>query len=125
MDETQPSPVLTGEHAECGGEGEHNSEGGDEAVGAVAVAAEPGHVTTHAGHHAAERVPPATANPSTPCSPVELIDRGLPLGTTGIRARGDLNGRTFTVMLWALQALLWGLATLAIAAYTGLVRKPF
>ncbi|ADJ42400.1 hypothetical protein AMES_0578 [Amycolatopsis mediterranei S699] len=44
-----------------------------------------GQVTTHPGHHAAERVPPATANPNapgTPCSPVELIglgiDRGLP-----------------------------------------------
>ncbi len=95
-----------------------------------------GHVTTHPGHHAAERVPPATAKPDTPgtpCSPVELIglgiDRGLPLGTTGIRAHCDLDtttgwGQTFTAILWALQALLWGLATLAIAAYTGLVRKP-
>ncbi len=95
-----------------------------------------GHVTTHPGHHAAERVPPATAKPAdpgTPCSPVELIglgiDRGLPLGTTGIRAHCDLDtttgwGQTFTATLWALQALLWALATLAIAAYTGLVRKP-
>ncbi|WP_372671126.1 hypothetical protein [Amycolatopsis kentuckyensis] len=95
-----------------------------------------GHVTSNPGHHAAERVPPATASASSPaatCSPVELIglgiDRGLPLGTTGLRARCDLDtvtawGQTFTVILWALQALLWGLATLAIAAYTGLVRKP-
>ncbi|VVJ15819.1 Uncharacterised protein [Amycolatopsis camponoti] len=95
-----------------------------------------GHVTTHPGHLAAERVPPTTAKPTdpgTPCSPVELIglgiDRGLPLGTTGIRAHCDLDtttgwGQTFTATLWALQALLWGLATLAIAAYTGLVRKP-
>ncbi|MEV6440642.1 hypothetical protein [Amycolatopsis sp. NPDC051716] len=95
-----------------------------------------GHVTTHPGHHAAERVPPAPAKPAdpgTPCSPVELvglgIDRGLPLGTTGIRTHCDLDtttgwGQTFTATLWALQALLWGLATLAIAAYTGLVRKP-
>ncbi|WP_245589579.1 hypothetical protein [Amycolatopsis balhimycina] len=95
-----------------------------------------GHVTTHPDHHAAERVLPPTAKPTdpgTPCSPVELIglgiDRGLPLGTTGIRAHCDLDtttgwGQTFTAILWALQALLWGLATLAIAAYTGLVRKP-
>ncbi|MGW4058649.1 hypothetical protein ACWEGE_10220 [Amycolatopsis sp. NPDC004747] len=95
-----------------------------------------GHVTTHPGHHAAERVPPATAKPTdpgTPCSPVELIglgiDRGLPLGATGIRTHCDLDtttgwGQTFTATLWVLQALLWGLATLAIAAYTGLVRKP-
>lgn len=95
-----------------------------------------GHVTTRPGHHAAERVPSATAKPDapgTPCSPVELIglgiDRGLPLGATGLRARCDLDtatgwGQTFTVVLWGLQALLWGLATLAIASYTGLVRKP-
>ncbi len=95
-----------------------------------------GHVTSNFGHHAAERVSPATATagtPGTPCSPVELIglgiDRGLPLGATGLRARCDLDavtgwGQTFTVILWVLQALLWGLATLAIAAYTGLVRKP-
>ncbi|MGV9365939.1 hypothetical protein [Amycolatopsis sp. NPDC003731] len=92
-------------------------------------------VTTHPGHHAAERVPPATAkltDPGTPCSPVELIglgiDRGLPLGTTGIRIDCNLDtitgwGQTFTATLWAFQALLWGLATLATAAYTGLVRK--
>ncbi|SEF30188.1 hypothetical protein SAMN05421837_10547 [Amycolatopsis pretoriensis] len=103
---------------------------------AAALSLLAGHVTTHPGHHAAERVPPATAKPvtpGTPCSPVELIglgiDRGLPLGTTGIRAHCDLDtttgwGQTFTAILWALQALLWGLATLAIAAYTGLVRKP-
>ncbi|MEV4051722.1 hypothetical protein AB0J55_11090 [Amycolatopsis sp. NPDC049688] len=103
---------------------------------AAALSVLAGHVTTHPGHHAAERVPPAAARPDAPgapCSPVELvglgIDRGLPLGTTGIRAHCDLDtttgwGQTFTVILWVLQALLWGLATLAIAAYTGLVRKP-
>ncbi|WP_328447462.1 hypothetical protein [Amycolatopsis sp. NBC_00438] len=103
---------------------------------AAALSLLAGHVTTHPGHHAAERVPPAAAkltDPGIPCSPVELIglgiDRGLPLGTTGVRAHCDLDtttgaGQTFTAILWALQALLWGLATLAIAAYTGLVRKP-
>jgi hypothetical protein len=102
---------------------------------AAAVSVVAGHVTTHPGHLAAERVPPAAAkpgDPGTPCSPVELIglgiDRGLPLGATGLRARCDLDtttgwGQTFTAILWTLQALLWGLATLAIAAYTGLVRK--
>ncbi|MGW4058881.1 hypothetical protein ACWEGE_11405 [Amycolatopsis sp. NPDC004747] len=103
---------------------------------AAALSLLAGNVTTHPGHHAAERVPLATAKPTdpgTPCSPVELIglgiDRGLPVGTTGIRAHCDLDtttgwGQTFTAALWVLQALLWGLATLAIAAYTGLVRKP-
>lgn len=95
-----------------------------------------GQVPTRPGHHAAERVPllTATTNTSgTPCSTAELIgvgiDRGLPLGATGLRARCDLDtgtrwGQAFTYVIWALQALVWALATLAIAAYTGLIRKP-
>jgi hypothetical protein len=64
---------------------------------------------------------------------VELVgvglDRGLPLSPTGIRARCDLNtdstaGQWFTVAVWGVQAAVWGLATLALAGYTGLVRKP-
>ncbi|TDV46822.1 hypothetical protein CLV71_1101 [Actinophytocola oryzae] len=93
-----------------------------------------GQVPTRPGHHAAEHVQPASAtNSDTRCSTAELIglafDRGLPLGTTGVRARCDLDtgtrwGQTFTYAIWALQALVWALATLAVAAYTGLVRKP-
>lgn len=95
-----------------------------------------GHLTTRPGHHAAERVPPpgaASSSPGKPCSTAELIgvgiDRGLPIGATGLRARCELDtgtrwGQAFTYALWVLQALVWALATLAIAAYTGLVRKP-
>ncbi|GAA2990707.1 hypothetical protein [Actinokineospora diospyrosa] len=88
-----------------------------------------GQVTTRPGHLAAERVQQV----GVPCSTAELIglgiDRGLPLGATGLRARCDLAtdtrwGQLFTYVLWVLQALVWGLATLAVAAYTGLVRKP-
>lgn len=66
------------------------------------------------------------------CSTVELfglgIDRGLPLASTGIRAKCDLDtasqaGQWFTIGIWLLQAALWALATLALAGYTGLVRK--
>ncbi|MEU4767435.1 hypothetical protein AB0H12_29680 [Actinosynnema sp. NPDC023794] len=90
-----------------------------------------GQTPTRPGHHAAERVSPSL--PGTPCSTAELlglgIDRGLPLGATGLRARCDLDtatrrGQAFTYALWGFQALLWALTTLAIAAYTGLVRKP-
>ncbi|MDX8146403.1 hypothetical protein SK854_30115 [Lentzea sp. BCCO 10_0061] len=94
-----------------------------------------GQITTRPTHHTAERVQspttPATA-PGIPCSTAELIglgiDRGLPVGATGLRARCDLDtttrrGQAFTYLLWALQALLWALATLTIAAYTGLIRK--
>lgn len=68
----------------------------------------------------------------TRCSTVELIglglDRGLPLGPTGLRSRCDLDtestaGQVFTVLLWVVQAAVWGLATLALAGYTGLIRK--
>ncbi|AUI59580.1 hypothetical protein [Amycolatopsis sp. BJA-103] len=103
-------------------------------TGAIGYTA--GHITTRPHHYAAERVQSPTipsTQPGTACSTAELIglgiDRGLPLGATGLRARCDLDtatgwGQTFTYLLWTLQALLWALATLTIAAYTGLVRKP-
>jgi hypothetical protein len=96
------------------------------AAGLVGYAA--GQVDTRPGHHAAER----TTSPTTPCSTVELVglglDRGLPLGPTGLRARCDLDvsssrGQVFTVLVWLIQAAVWGLATLALVGYTGLIRK--
>jgi hypothetical protein len=95
-----------------------------------------GRVDTRPGHYAAERVRPVTAPidaTGTPCSTIELIglgiDRGLPLGVTGLRARCDLDtatrrGQAFTVAIWVIQAAVWALATLTIASYTGLIRKP-
>jgi hypothetical protein len=92
-----------------------------------------GQVPTRPGHLAAERVSSATAATGVPCSTVELIgvglDRGLPLGTTGMRARCDLDtaaraGQAFTAAIWLVQIAVWGLATLALAGYTNLVRKP-
>ncbi|NBH05519.1 hypothetical protein GTY80_19970, partial [Amycolatopsis sp. SID8362] len=83
------------------------------------------------GHHAAERVTDFTAAAGTRCTTVELIgvglDRGLPL-SPGVRGRCDLNtgldaGQVFTVAIWAVQAAIWALATLALVGYTGLVRK--
>lgn len=101
-----------------------------------------GQVVTRAGHHAAERVAPPgskAGDPGTPtgptgepCSLVELVglglDRGLPLGMTGLRARCDLDttsrtGQAFVVAIWGIQLAVWGLATLALAGYTNLVRK--
>ena len=98
-----------------------------------------GQIPTRPDHYAAERVVPPNPlgapvlGPGTPCSTAELIglgiDRGLPVGATGLRARCDLDtatrrGQAFTYALWAVQALVWALATLTVAAYTGLVRKP-
>ncbi|WP_340682660.1 hypothetical protein [Amycolatopsis coloradensis] len=74
----------------------------------------------------------ATAPPGTTCSLVERIglglDRGLPLASSGIRTRCDLDtytfaGQFFTAILWLIQFVIWGLATLAIAGYTGLIRR--
>ncbi|WP_219151752.1 hypothetical protein [Amycolatopsis sp. TNS106] len=74
----------------------------------------------------------ATASPGTTCSLIERVglglDRGLPLASTGIRSRCDLDsstfaGQVFTASLWLIQFLIWGLATLAIAGYTGLIRR--
>ncbi|MCR6484772.1 hypothetical protein M8542_18245 [Amycolatopsis sp. OK19-0408] len=90
-----------------------------------------GHVVD-AGHHAAERPASFDAPVGKPCTTIELVevglDRGLPLSPTGVRTRCDLNpavatGGLFTVAIWLVQAAVWGLATLALAGYTGLVRK--
>ncbi|WP_158687991.1 MULTISPECIES: hypothetical protein [Actinomycetes] len=86
-----------------------------------------GATETRPGHHAAERVATGAA-----CSPVELIglglDRGLPIAPTGLRSRCDLDtasvpGQVFTAAIWGVQVAVWGLATLALAGYTNLVRK--
>lgn len=92
-----------------------------------------GQVSTRPGHLAAERVTSSAAAAGTPCSTVELVglglDRGLPLGMIGMRTRCDLDtssreGGAFTWAIWFVQVLVWGLATLALAGYTNLVRKP-
>jgi hypothetical protein len=90
-----------------------------------------GHTPVGAGHHAAEHTKDASA-PGTACSTLEQIglgvDRGLPVGSTGIRAYCDLNtgttaGQWYTLLIWVLQLFVWALATLAVAGYTGLIRK--
>ncbi|GHH45985.1 hypothetical protein [Lentzea cavernae] len=92
-----------------------------------------GQVSTRPGHLVAERVASAPVGAGTPCSTVELVglglDRGLPLAMTGMRARCDLDtasrkGQAFTAAIWLVQLAVWGLATLALAGYTNLVRKP-
>jgi len=91
-----------------------------------------GQVPTNGNHRAAERTATFTSEQGGLCSTVELIgvglDRGLPLSPTGVRTRCDLNagtlwGQAFTVAIWLVQAAIWGLATLALAGYTGLIRK--
>jgi hypothetical protein len=61
----------------------------------------------------------------SPCSLTEQIgvgiDRGLPLGTTGIRGRCDFDttsgrGQAVTWATWVLQFLVWALATLSSLA---------
>ena len=90
-----------------------------------------GHTVTGPGQHAAQHTN-TTSRAGTPCSTIEQIglgiDRGLPLATTGIRSSCDLDtetktGQYFTLGIWLLQAIIWSFATLAVAGYTGLIRK--
>ncbi|MEV4052497.1 hypothetical protein AB0J55_15050 [Amycolatopsis sp. NPDC049688] len=101
-------------------------------LAAVTVGLLAGHITDGT-HHAAERVTSFAEPAGHPCTTVELIgvglDRGLPLSPTGVRSRCDLNtettaGQWLTLLIWLIQAAVWGLATLALAGYTGLIRKP-
>ncbi|MEV7045545.1 hypothetical protein [Amycolatopsis sp. NPDC051061] len=87
---------------------------------------------TDRDHHTAERVTTFSEPAGKSCTTVELIgvglDRGLPFSPTGVRARCDLNpdtvwGGVFTIAIWVAQAAVWGLATLALAGYTALIRK--
>jgi hypothetical protein len=95
-----------------------------------------GHVDTRPGHHAAERAAQPATDPAaagTPCSTVELLglglDRGLPLGPSGLRGRCEVDtistvGQGFAALIWIIQAIVWALAVLALAGYTNLIRKP-
>ncbi|MET8851487.1 hypothetical protein [Amycolatopsis sp. NPDC004625] len=101
-------------------------------IAAIGVGLVAGHLTDGT-HHAAERVSSFAEPAGHPCTTVELVgvglDRGLPLSPTGVRSRCDLNtettaGQWLTLLIWLIQAAVWGLATLALAGYTGLIRKP-
>ncbi|SEF33978.1 hypothetical protein SAMN05421837_107147 [Amycolatopsis pretoriensis] len=90
-----------------------------------------GHITD-GRHHVAERTSTFSDLTGRPCTDVELIslglDRGLPIATTGVRGRCDIDPDTnwatvFTIAIWLTQAGIWGLATLALVGYTGLIRK--
>jgi hypothetical protein len=75
-----------------------------------------------------------TANAGAACSTAEQVglgvERAIPLlvSYTGVRDRCVLDsysvpGQIITVAGWVLQLAAWALAALAIAGYTGLVRK--
>jgi hypothetical protein len=99
------------------------------AAAGLGVAA--GHIPTSPGRYVAMHTTQAD-DPHSPCSLTEQIgvgiDRGLPLGTTGIRSRCDFDttsgwGQAVTWATWVLQFLVWALATLFVAGYVGLIRK--
>jgi hypothetical protein len=100
-------------------------------LAAAALGLWAGHVSD-GKHHSVERTASFANVVGVPCTTIELIgvglDRGLPLSSTGVRGRCDLNaaapwGGAFTAAVWFVQAGIWALATLALAGYTGLVRK--
>ena len=68
-----------------------------------------------------------------PCPVVDrvglAIDAAVPLVSTGARDRcrlatGTATGQRLAVGGWVLTLLGWGSATLVVAGYTGLVRRP-
>jgi len=90
-----------------------------------------GHTSLGPGRYVAAHTS-QTLNPRSPCSLVEQIgvgiDRSAPLTPARIGNRCDFDtsspaGEAFTASAWVLQALVWMLATLAIAGYLGLIRK--
>lgn len=90
-----------------------------------------GHIPTSPGRYVAMHTAYAD-NPHSPCSLLEQIglgiDRGLPLGTTGIREHCDLDtisrlGQVMIGATWVIQFFVWALATLFIAGYVNLIRK--
>ncbi len=90
-----------------------------------------GHTSLGPGRYVAAHTS-QTLNPRSPCSLVEQIgvgiDRSVPLTPARIGNRCDFDtsspaGEAFTATAWVLQALVWTLATLAIAGYLGLIRK--
>jgi hypothetical protein len=99
------------------------------AAGVLGIVA--GHTSISTGRYVAMHSQ-TTENPRSSCSLLEQIgvgiDRGLPLGATGIRDRCDFDttsrrGQVITAATWVLQALVWALATLVVVGYTGLIRK--
>jgi hypothetical protein len=90
-----------------------------------------GHVTSSPGHFIASHTQ-ASGRLGSPCSTLEQIglgvDRGLPIGSIGVRTYCDLNtgtfrGELFTAGLWIVEILIWSLATLIVVGYTSLIRK--
>ena len=90
-----------------------------------------GHILIAPGRYVAMHTAQAS-HPDGSCSLTEQIgigiDRGLPLGSTGIRSRCDFDtttrwGQVVTGSSWVLQFLVWALATLFVAGYVGLIRK--
>jgi uncharacterized protein YjbI with pentapeptide repeats len=100
---------------------------------ACAIGLAAGH--THSGstgHYAAYRPPPTDGQPVQRCSTVEQIGLGLRPGlpflstvTAGkcVFDTATAIGGAYASIDWSLQALAWAGAALAIAGYTGLVRK--
>jgi hypothetical protein len=85
-----------------------------------------------AGPYVAQLNVPNPHSAGARCSASEQIGLGLQIGLplvkvpAGDRCRLDTTsglGQLFTFISWGLQALAWVFATLAVAGYTGLIRK--
>jgi hypothetical protein len=97
------------------------------AFGAGYVSASGGGAWVHVAGHTA-----STREEGTPCSATERLALGLQIGLPLVKVpasdRCGLNstsasGQGLTLISWMLQLAAWALATLAVAGYTGLIRR--
>jgi hypothetical protein len=83
------------------------------------------------GAHGALARPSTPTDPAPPCPVIDMIGRGLDLGTpflprtssTTCTATTTATGTTLTISAWILQLAAWSLAALFVAGFTGIVRK--
>jgi hypothetical protein len=83
------------------------------------------------GANGALALTPTAANPTQPCALIDMIGRGLDLGTPFLpktssptcAATTTATGTVLTISTWVLQLAAWSLAALFVAGFTGIVRK--
>ncbi|HEV7203113.1 MAG TPA: hypothetical protein VGN18_00815 [Jatrophihabitans sp.] len=90
-----------------------------------------GHTIAHpATHPTAYRKAAATDRSPTGCSTVEQVAVGVHVPFLNDIASGDCTldttttaGELYSIAVWTTDALMWAVASLAVAGYTGLVRQ--
>ena len=101
--------------------------------GALARTVESSTAPSPSGAGAPMGSPPTRTVEVKPCTPIQMIGKGLDLGTpflpssrSGVGScviTASYSGDALTISRWILQLAAWALAALFIAGFTGIVRK--